>query len=111
MKFGFNRPSGFREEDNVDTHTYPQTTEAYQYYKLTYEPKGSGELKMIIRDFPTILNLGPGPLTLGKLASKSTKLGKLVQKKKEQVIYILTRLNLKFELNIWKIKRFIYNTQ
>ena len=25
--------------------TYIQTTEAYLYYKLTYEPKGSGELK------------------------------------------------------------------
>ena len=24
--------------------TYPRTTEAYLYYKLTYDPKGSGEL-------------------------------------------------------------------
>ena len=36
--------------DNVDTythtHTYPRTTEAYLYYKLTYEPEGSGELKI-----------------------------------------------------------------
>ena len=53
---------------------------------------------------------GPGPSILGKLARKSTKLGKLDHKKKEQVIYILTRFNLKFELNIWKIKHFIYNT-
>ena len=34
--------------ENVDTHTYTQTyirtTEAYLYYKLTIEPKGSGEL-------------------------------------------------------------------
>ena len=34
--------------ENVDIHTYIHTyiwmTEAYLYYKLTYEPKGSGEL-------------------------------------------------------------------
>ena len=52
------------------------------------------------RDFPTFLNPGLGPLIWGKLAGKSTKLGKLDQKKKEQDIYILTRFNLKFELNI-----------
>ena len=40
MKFGFNQPSGFRGE-NVDIQ---RTTEAYLYYKLTNEPKGSGEL-------------------------------------------------------------------
>ena len=28
--------------ENVDTH--PRTTEAYLYFKQTYEPKGSGEL-------------------------------------------------------------------
>ena len=39
--------------ENVDTHTYthihtyPRTTEAYLHYKLTYEPKGSGELKSV----------------------------------------------------------------
>ena len=27
-------------------HSYTQTTEAYLYYKLTHEPKGSAELKM-----------------------------------------------------------------
>ena len=33
--------------ENVDnTHTYERTTEAYLYYKLTNEPKGSGELKI-----------------------------------------------------------------
>ena len=33
--------------ENVDTHTYIQHTDdrAYLYYKLTNEPKGSGELK------------------------------------------------------------------
>ena len=39
--------------ENVDIHTYThihayihvRTREAYLYYKLTYEPKGSGELK------------------------------------------------------------------
>ena len=34
--------------ENVDTHThvhiYIRTTEAYLYYKLYIEPKGSGEL-------------------------------------------------------------------
>ena len=30
--------------ENVDTHTYPLPTKAYLYYKLTYEPKDSGEL-------------------------------------------------------------------
>ena len=34
--------------ENVDnTHTYKRTTEAYLDYKLTTEPKGSGELTMI----------------------------------------------------------------
>ena len=28
-------------------HTYIRTTEAYLYYKLSYEPKGSGELKIV----------------------------------------------------------------
>ena len=50
MKFGFNRSSGFRREDVwkcwhiYNTQTHIQTTEAYQFYKLTNEPKGSGEL-------------------------------------------------------------------
>ena len=43
---------------------------------------------------------GQGPLILWKLVRKSTKLGKLDQKKKEQVIYILTRFILKFEQNM-----------
>ena len=33
----------FENVDNI--HTYEWTTEAYLYYKLTNEPKGSGELK------------------------------------------------------------------
>ena len=46
MKFGFNRPSGFRGEDvwKCWHTTHIHTTEAYLYYKLTNEPKGSGEL-------------------------------------------------------------------
>ena len=48
MKFGFIRPCGFRGDvwkcwhtnTHIHTHTYPRTTEAYLYYKLTYEPKG-----------------------------------------------------------------------
>ena len=36
--------------ENVDIHTiHIWTTEAYLYYKLTNEPKGSGELK---KSFP-----------------------------------------------------------
>ena len=48
MKFGFNRPvvSGEKMFENVDKHIHTQTTEAYLYYKLTNEPKGSGELKI-----------------------------------------------------------------
>ena len=44
MKFGFDRPSGFGEEDLWKWWT---TTDdgPWLYYKLTYEPKGSGELK------------------------------------------------------------------
>ena len=34
----------FENVDNI--FTYLQTTEAYLYYELTYEPKGSGELKI-----------------------------------------------------------------
>ena len=30
--------------ENVDIHTHIRKTEAYLYYKLTNEPKGSGEL-------------------------------------------------------------------
>ena len=30
--------------ENVDIHIHLRTTEAYLYYKLTYESKGSGEL-------------------------------------------------------------------
>ena len=30
---------------HTNTHTHIRTTEAYLYYKLTNEPKGSGELK------------------------------------------------------------------
>ena len=30
--------------ENVDINKYIHTTEAYLYYKLTNEPKGSGEL-------------------------------------------------------------------
>ena len=46
MKFGFNGPVVSEEKmfENVDTHTHTQTTEAYLFYKLTNEPKGSGEL-------------------------------------------------------------------
>ena len=58
MKFGFNRPSGFRDvwkcwqhthTQTHTTHTYIQirTTEAYLSYKLTTEPKGSGGLKTV----------------------------------------------------------------
>ena len=41
--------------------TYLWTTEAYLYYKLTYEPKGSGELKML-----QLSKLSPGQENLGR---------------------------------------------
>ena len=64
----------------------------FRYY-MEFQNRGwtKGKQYIQIRDFPTILNLGS--LILGKLARTSTKLGKLDQKKTEQVIYILTRLN------------------
>ena len=48
MKFGFDRPSGFGEEDlwkwwMTDGGMY---NGPWLYYKLTNEPKGSGELKI-----------------------------------------------------------------
>ena len=39
----------------------------------------------------------PGALILGKIACKSIKLGRLDQKKCEQVMNILTKLKFKFE--------------
>ena len=61
--------------ENVDIHTHIRTTEAYLYYKLTNEPKGSGELikhgivrvsnpKMILFWESDILNISPQRLTL-----------------------------------------------
>ena len=45
MKFGFNWPSGFRVEDIVDVRlTMYDDGGPCLYYKLTSEPKGSGEL-------------------------------------------------------------------
>ena len=49
----------FENVDNIHTyiHTYvhyKRTTEAYLYYKLTNEPKGSGELKYM--SFPFCSN-------------------------------------------------------
>ena len=35
----------FENVDTTYTYTHIWTTEAYLYYKLTYEPKSSGELK------------------------------------------------------------------
>ena len=35
----------FEYVDNTHIHTYKWTTEVYLYFKLTNEPKGSGELK------------------------------------------------------------------
>ena len=34
-------------EKKFETHTHTRTTEAYLSYKLTTEPKGSGELKTV----------------------------------------------------------------
>ena len=44
------------------------------------------EYCLCYRDFPTFLNMGPGALDFGK----NSRLGKLDQKKCQQVIYILT---------------------
>ena len=64
MKFGFNRLSGSEKKtfENIDiqhtyTHTHIRTTEAYLYYKLTNEPKGSGELKIYAFKLKRTLNL------------------------------------------------------
>ena len=48
IKFGFDWPSGFRGEDFLKWWTTTTMTDAraWAYYKLTYEPFGSGELKM-----------------------------------------------------------------
>ena len=48
MKFGFNWPSSFGEDDLWKWWTDEQRTDdgACLYYKLTNEPKGSGELKI-----------------------------------------------------------------
>ena len=43
MKFGFDRPSGFGED-----HLLKMADDGpWLYYKLTNEPKGSGELKTV----------------------------------------------------------------
>ena len=56
MKFGFNWPSDFRGDvwkywqhthAVTPTPTHIRRTQAYLYYKLTIEPKGSGELKIL----------------------------------------------------------------
>ena len=44
MKFGFDWPSGFGEEDRTDNGRTDDGP--WLYYKLTNEPKGSGELKI-----------------------------------------------------------------
>ena len=43
---------------NTYTHTNTRSTEAYLYYKRTYEPKGSGELKIIDKTC-TLSTIGP----------------------------------------------------
>ena len=56
MKFGFNQPSGFwRDVWQCWQHTYIRTTEAYLYYKLTNEPKGSGELNKRRKDISFVI--------------------------------------------------------
>ena len=45
MNYGFNRPSGCRGDVWKCWRSDGQTTDACLYYKFTYEPKGSGELK------------------------------------------------------------------
>ena len=47
MKFGFDRPSGFGEDLWKSWTTDPRTDDRpWLYYKLTNEPKSSGELKI-----------------------------------------------------------------
>ena len=58
VKFGFNQPCGFRGDVwKCWQHTYTWMTEAYLYYKLTYEPKGSGEVKSLWRSLKIVKSL------------------------------------------------------
>ena len=67
MKFGFNTPSGFGEEDLWKWWTTDGRTDdgPWLYYKLTNEPKGSGELirtqGIFMRTVKTLIRLGRCP--------------------------------------------------
>ena len=50
MEFGLNCPSGFRECFKMLTDD-GRTIRVLLNYKLTYEPKGSGELKYDLANF------------------------------------------------------------
>ena len=45
----------------IHVHTYIRTTEAYIYYKLTNEPKGSDELKKVFVDRFVVVTPAPWP--------------------------------------------------
>ena len=57
MKFGFDWPSSFGEEDPCKWWTDGGRTNdrPWLYYKLTNEPKGSGELKDDVKTFKSTL--------------------------------------------------------
>ena len=38
--------------ENIDTHPYPRMTEAYLYYKLTYEPRWAKRRFLYLFSYP-----------------------------------------------------------
>ena len=54
MKFGFDWPRGFWEEDI--RRVWTTDNDACLYYKLTHEPKGSGEQINYVSEFSAQVN-------------------------------------------------------
>ena len=74
MKFDFDWPSGFWGEDVERVWTTDGQQSLPIYYKLTYEPKGSGELKTSTQR-ATIAHLSPlcqGQISFQKIQTHSS---------------------------------------